>query len=175
MTEKGKYGKVKLKFVSPIFQSLPSLSNSTIVSRYPLNFESLDQSYGFVMYQTEIPGLQTDPVLLQVEGLGDRGTVFVDEDYVGVLSRSEKIFSLPVQVKPGQQLSVLVENQGRICYGPHLADRKGILGNVTLGGKVLTDWRMTTLPLDDGQRILRYVERTLDTVNRDLIFRKHLR
>ena len=34
-----------------------------------------------------------------------------------------------------------------------LAARKGILGNVSLGGEVLTCWRMTGLPLDDGEEL----------------------
>ena len=68
---------------------------------------------------------------------------------VGVLSREQAIFSLPLQVflltfsacfttckaqaSPRQKLQIVVENQGRVCFGSQLADRKGILGNVTLG------------------------------------------
>ena len=175
VTEKGKYGKVKLKFVSSIFDGLSSLSKSNNISRYPLNFESLDQSYGFMLYETEVADLQTDPVLLSIEGLRDRGTVFVDHKPAGVLSRSGQMFSLPVQVRPGQKLAILVENQGRICFGAELADRKGILGNVTLGGKVITGWRMTTLPLDDGHQLFRYARKMLDSSNKDKLFKKHLR
>ena len=87
VTEKGKYGKVKMEFVSTIFDSLNVLSKSTNTSKYPLNFEALDQSSGFMVYDTEVPGLQTDPVLLNIPGLRDRGTVFVDQKPVGVLSR----------------------------------------------------------------------------------------
>ena len=52
-----------------------------------------------------------------------------------VISRIEDIYSLPLQVLQNQTLSIVVENQGRICFGADLADRKGILGNVTLGNK----------------------------------------
>ena len=74
-----------------------------------------------------------------------------------------------MQILPGQTLSIVVENQGRICYGPELADRKGILGNVTLGGRILTGWRMTGMPLDDGTKILQYIDRTVreGTINRN--------
>ena len=82
---------------------------------------------------------------------------------------------MPIQVLPGQQLSVLVENQRRICYGPNLADRKGILGNVSLGVEVITGWRMTGLPLDDGYQMTRYAKKILDTTRTDLAFKKHLR
>ena len=56
-------------------------------SKYPLNFEKLDQSSGFVIYETDINDLVTNPVELSVPGLRDRGTVFVDYKPVGVLSR----------------------------------------------------------------------------------------
>ena len=175
VTAKGKYGKVKMEFVSSIFDSLNVLSKSTNISKFPLNFEALDQSSGFMVYDTEVAGLHTDPVLLNIPGLRDRGTVFVDQKPVGVLSRREQIFSLPLQVLPGQKLSIVVENQGRICYGPELADRKGILGNLTLGGKVLTGWKMTGLPLDDGPAVSRWCSKILEAIKTDLSLKKHLR
>ena len=89
--------------------------------------------------------------------------------------RMEKIFSLPLQVQPGQSLTIVVENQGRICYGAELADRKGILGNVSLGGKVLTGWKMTGLPLDDGPAVCRYSSKLLETVKTELKLKTHLR
>ena len=69
----------------------------------------------------------------------------------------------------------MVENQGRICYGAELADRKGILGNVSLGGKVLTGWKMTGLPLDDGPAVCRYSSKLLETVKTELKLKTHLR
>lgn len=69
----------------------------------------------------------------------------------------------------------MVENQGRICFGPELADRKGILGNVTLGGQVLTGWTMTGLPLDDGPALSRYATKMLETTKTELKLKKHLR
>ena len=76
-----------MEFVSTIFDSLNSLSKSTNISKFPVNFEALDQSSGFMVYESQVPGLQTDPVLLSIPGLRDRGTVFVDYKPVGVLSR----------------------------------------------------------------------------------------
>ena len=37
---------------------------------------------------------------------------------------------------------------GRINYGPHLQDPKGILGDVTLDNVVLRNWKMYPLHLD---------------------------
>ena len=53
--------------------------------------------------------------------------------------------------------------------------RKGILGNVSLGGEVLTGWRMTGLPLDDGQTLLRHAQRVGDDTKRDRGYKQLLR
>ena len=53
-----------------------------------------------------------------------------------------------IKVTPGATLDILVENMGRINYGPHLQDPKGIVGDVTLGKVVLSNWMMYPLDLD---------------------------
>ncbi len=37
----------------------------------------------------------------------------------------------------------MIPCKGRICFGPDLRDRKGIIGNVTLGGKILKNWKIS--------------------------------
>lgn len=56
--------------------------------------------------------------------------------------------SAAIKVKAGATLDILVENMGRINYGPHLQDPKGILGDVTLNEVVLKNWMMYPLHLD---------------------------
>lgn len=112
--------------------------------------EELDQSYGFVLYRTRISGPRETAELV-VDGLGDRAQVFLDGRPVGVLDRTaegEQALRLAVPAG-GARLDLLVENLGRVNYGPQLADRKGITGGVRLGGQLLLGWRMYGLPLDD--------------------------
>jgi len=45
----------------------------------------------------------------------------------------------------------VVENQGRTNDG--LVDHKGILGNVSLNGRVLTDWTLTGVKLDEPEKL----------------------
>ena len=104
----------------------------------------------------------------------DRGYVFVDDQPSGVLSRSEQIFSLPLQVLPGQKVSIVVENQGRICYGSNLADMKGIVGNVSLGEKVVRGWEMTGVPLD-GAMLTKYCAKVQRTTASNLKMKQLLR
>ena len=63
------------------------------------------------------------------------------QTYQGILSRTEQSHRLPINTRPGSHLRIVVENQGRIGYGPLTGELKGITGNVTLGGVRLTDWK----------------------------------
>ena len=51
----------------------------------------------------------------------------------------------------GNVVDILVENQGRLCYGSHgieyLPDPKGIIGEMRIDSHVLQKWKM--FPLDD--------------------------
>ena len=49
----------------------------------------------------------------------------------------------------GVQLDVLVENLGRVNYGPKLADRKGILSGIRCDGQLLHHWDVFSLELSD--------------------------
>ena len=53
--------------------------------------------------------------------------------------------------------------------------RKGILGNVSLGGEVLAGWRMTGLPLDDGHQLLRHALRVEADTRRNRGYKQFLR
>lgn len=90
--------------------------NGTVTSLRPLSFEALDQFSGFVLYETELPILELDPTELSVNTLHDRALVYIDQEYVGCLSRENNISSLAVHPGLGNKLQILVENQGRINY-----------------------------------------------------------
>ncbi|XP_060863827.1 beta-galactosidase-like [Metopolophium dirhodum] len=47
-----------------------------------------------------------------------------------------------------QNLSILIENQGRINFGDFIEDRKGIFDQVILRNKILSPWKMTAYPLN---------------------------
>ena len=57
---------------------------------------------------------------------------------------------LSLEIPPeGVTLDVLVENLGRVNFGPGLMDRKGIVGSVTFDWQVLFNWEVYPLPLSD--------------------------
>lgn len=76
----------------------------------------MNQFSGFVLYETALPILELDPTEIVVNKLHDRALVYVDQEYVGGLSRGNNIYSLSVHPGLGNKLQILVENQGRINY-----------------------------------------------------------
>nr|CAD7408846.1 unnamed protein product [Timema poppensis] len=148
-TAKGEYGVVSMfPVVSLLEDEVKSgLGTPTVIEKYPLTFEALGQSYGFVLYETMVPSDIGDPSLLDVKTIGDRALVFLDKVLKGVLSRSRSITTLSLITKGNQTLQILVENQGRINYGSKINDTKGLLSNVTLDDSELTQWNMTGFPL----------------------------
>lgn len=147
---KADYGEVILKPRSDVF-SLMGKSNifeKVKESRDPLTFEQLGQDSGFVLYQHIFNFTTTDPALLEVSILHDRGYVFVDKSYVGVFARNGKITTMPIQIRPGQTLFIFVENQGRINGGSSMNhDFKGIISSVKVNGHALHGWKMHSMPL----------------------------
>uniref|UniRef100_T1J8I2 Beta-galactosidase n=1 Tax=Strigamia maritima TaxID=126957 RepID=T1J8I2_STRMM len=149
---KYEYGTVELTSIGSLFDVLIDLrSQEPLSSYYPVSFESLGQAYGFVLYETIVPGQFMDPVVLEIKNVHDRAIVFVQNVPVGILSREDSISTLPIKIQNGEKLSLLVENMGRVCFGSGLADQKGLLSNVTLGGRILTNWTITSLPFNSSE------------------------
>jgi len=112
----------------------------------PLSFEDLHQDYGFVDYRSKVMGGRKG--VLRVQGLRDYAVVMVNGRAAGILDRRLKQDSLTVQLPAGEvRLDILVENLGRVNFGPYLLkNRKGITEKVTFGGKEVKGWEMYGLP-----------------------------
>ncbi|KAI1304943.1 Beta-galactosidase [Halotydeus destructor] len=113
-----------------------------VTSQYPKTFEQLKVDGGYVIYRTTINFRSSDPSQLSIPGLKDRAQIIVNGQLIGTLSRREHIFTIPLQAPEGSDLVILVENQGRLNFGSYLSPEaaKGIIGNVSLGSVVLTNW-----------------------------------
>ena len=46
------------------------------------------------------------------------------------------------------RLEIVVEDQGRVNYGPRIGEPKGLIGPVLLGSEVLSDWSVCAIDLD---------------------------
>lgn len=61
-----------------------------------MTFEQLGQNRGFVLYETDLKKMFTDPAELKIDVLHDRANVFVNQEFRGILSRAESVFSMPL-------------------------------------------------------------------------------
>ncbi|AYL97414.1 glycoside hydrolase family 35 protein [Mucilaginibacter celer] len=123
--------------------------NKPVVSEKPLCFEDLDQGYGFVLYRTQLKDAADG--LLKIKELRDYATVYLNGQRISILDRHLRQDSLQLSgAKKGDILDILLENNGRINYGPYLTDnRQGITDKVTLNGTELLDWKMYKFPFQN--------------------------
>jgi len=134
-----------------IFKEQASMANMLPTPKEalrPLTFEDLHQGYGYVLYRTRIKG--GDSGVLSLKDLRDYAIVFINGKRKGVLNRMQKQDSLWVSIPKGEAtLDILVENLGRINYGPNLLkNKKGITQKVSFNQKELTKWKMFSLPFN---------------------------
>ncbi|XP_065200399.1 beta-galactosidase-like isoform X1 [Planococcus citri] len=145
-TPKGNYGTVTMKPVVSLFNYSHIPDKVQQYSDRPSTFEQMQVYYGYILYETTLPSIIDDPALLYVYDLRDRAIVFVDQKPSGILSRTRLIKSISLMAKPNAKLHLLVENQGRVNYGPYLKDIKGIISDPSIDGQFLTPWTMIGLP-----------------------------
>jgi beta-galactosidase len=124
------------------------LLGKPVLSEHPKTMEALGQQYGFVLYRKR--AAKRIRGRLEIKDVRDYAVVLQGARSLGVLDRRLKQESLEVDLHSGEPLDILVENMGRVNFGPHLADdRKGIVGQVTLAGSVLRGWENYALPMKD--------------------------
>jgi len=112
----------------------------------PLTFEELGAEDGLVAYEAEIS--YASGAALTVDVLHDRAVVFLDGVRLGVLERDgERSLVLPADGGSGL-LTLVVESQGRVNYGPHTGERKGILAGVRVGRRFAHGWTHRVVPQD---------------------------
>jgi hypothetical protein len=127
-----------------VFDNLPR----PIASPQPKPMEAFNQNYGFILYRTRLVGHHSGK--LTITDVRDFANVYTDGRYIGSLNRMKKeaTIEIPKADPPVQMLDILVEGMGRINFGQHMIDRKGITDRVTLNGMTLMDWEVFPLPME---------------------------
>jgi len=133
-----------LTFASPLWAGLPT----PILSEHLRPMEDFHQSYGFILYRTELH----HPIHgeLKIDGLNDYALVFLNGELVGTLDRTKNQTRLPLDSSfDANRLDILVENSGRINSTRMMrGENKGISGQVTLLGEMLHGWNIYPLPMN---------------------------
>ncbi|MFC5450358.1 glycoside hydrolase family 35 protein [Paenibacillus aestuarii] len=144
---KKSYGPILLNEKADLLEQL-SLLAQPVQRVYPEPMEKLGQNYGFIVYSTFVSGPRTAEKLT-IQDVHDRAQVFLDGVFQGVVERWD---ARPLQVDipaGGAKLDIVVENMGRVNYGPKLRDHKGITEGVRLNNQFLFNWTIYPLPLEE--------------------------
>lgn len=150
---------VKLCQSAAVLENLAAVSSVNGKALTPPTMEELGENFGFIHYRTHIDG----PMLSSGDPRGykenirlidvhDFALVWLDGKFLGSRWREDgrKEFELPDIPESGAVLDVLVENCGRINYGPQTGrDFKGIIGGVALDLQFRFNWEYNLLPMTD--------------------------
>lgn len=144
------YGKLQADRSTSLFGNLENLAKP-VESVFPQSMEKLDQGYGYILYES---ALRCEGPLETVRlwGANDRANIYVDEKPLLTLYDRELLteHTLDEPCVKGEKMSILVENMGRVNFGPNLErQRKGIDGSVQLNGHNHYNWRIYNLPMED--------------------------
>uniref|UniRef100_A0A4W4GY84 Beta-galactosidase n=1 Tax=Electrophorus electricus TaxID=8005 RepID=A0A4W4GY84_ELEEL len=119
-------------------------------SNDPVNMENLSvnhnsgQSYGYTLYETSI---YRGGALHSRNHVRDKALVFIDKHLIGILDYRTQETAVPHSERE-RILGLLVENCGRVNFGPALNEqRKGLVGDITLNHTPLKKFTMYSLDM----------------------------
>lgn len=157
--EKADYGKVVFTRSQNLL-SARDLLGTRVHTAAPAPMEKFGQGYGFTLYSTFVRGPREENSLF-IQEVRDRAHVFANGNFVGTVYRNDETPAVRLSVPAeGLRLDILVENMGRVNYGPYMRDPKGITEGVRLGQQFLFGWDIwpmemkdvSALPFEEGVR-----------------------
>ncbi|HNW55436.1 MAG TPA: beta-galactosidase, partial [Bacteroidales bacterium] len=104
--------------------------------------------HGYVLYSRKF--VQPISGKLELKGLRDFATVYVNGEKAGELNRYYKNYTMDIDIPFNATLEILVENMGRINYGSEIIHNlKGIISPVIINGiEINGNWQMYKFPLE---------------------------
>ena len=152
--QKKAYGTLTADAKVGLFEALDDLAEP-VSSTFPQCMEKLGQNYGYILYSSRMEtqnGLET----IRLWGANDRANIFADRKPLVTLYDRELLTEAKVQAafEPGAPLDILVENMGRVNFGPRMEhQRKGIADHVQINGHTHLNWNQYCLPLDNVEKL----------------------
>jgi beta-galactosidase len=137
----------------PLWDALDLLGRPTRTETV-ITADEAGQYQGLTLYTTDLgrpagTAPSQAPAVLTLTEVRDRAQVFLDRQAVGVLARDHHDTALALPAGPSGRLELLVEDQGRVDYGPRIGEAKGLIGPVLLGAEELRGWDVRPMPLED--------------------------
>lgn len=148
-------GEVRLNEKASLLDNLDNIGTKHRSAR-PESMEHYGQNWGLIYYETKMQGKYSANALTLYD-VHDIATVYIDDKKVGKIDRRKENFlskligSKPIIVPAfdgEKKIGVLVDAMGRVNYGEHMMDRKGISG-VSVVNQRLMGYDVYTLPLDN--------------------------
>ncbi|XP_072966508.1 beta-galactosidase 8 isoform X1 [Typha angustifolia] len=165
--KRARYGPVKVNRIASLFEVLNFLCDpiKVVETEQPIAMELVGQMFGFLLYASEYPE-KKDKSIISIPKVHDRAQVFVScsldgnrsPRYVGIIERwSPKSLEIPnLACSSNVSLFILVENLGRVNYGPYTYDRKGILSSVTVDNIILYRWKLYPISFHGLDNLLKF-------------------
>lgn len=149
-------GKVELDESTSLMSNFDNLGERHRVP-LPESMEYFGQNSGMIYYETKLEQIY-DPRELRVANVHDTAYVYIDGEHKATIDRRDenKVAGYDTfkfdGCTDGCTISVLVDAMGRVNYGEHLYDRKGI-DAIRYGNQNLMGYDVVTLPLDNPEKI----------------------
>ena len=148
--ERQNIGRVDLTESVSLMDSLDEIAVKE-KSDFPETMEYFDQNSGLILYRSRLKGNYLGRLYL--DGLADRAHVFINGSLKGIVYRNKKDCSLGVGTLKGDNvIDVLVEDMGRINYGPKMIEGKGVK-QIRFNLQQLNGYDIFLLPLDNLERL----------------------
>lgn len=145
-------GKVELDESTSLMSNFDNLGERHRVP-LPESMEYFGQNSGMIYYETKLEQIY-DPRELRVANVHDTAYVYIDGEHKATIDRRDenKVKGYDTFKFDGCTIGVLVDAMGRVNYGEHLYDRKGI-DAIRYGNQNLMGYDVVTLPLDNPEKI----------------------
>lgn len=157
-------GNIELTEYASLFDNLSNIAEKHYAP-VPESMEYFNQNFGLIYYETEIEG-KYDISPLNIKDVHDFGYVYFDDKFKKRISRLEStakglksLFSkknsekfLMSAIKDRRKIGVLVDTMGRVNYGEHMIDRKGIT-DIYIGNQRQMGYDIYTIPLDNLEKL----------------------
>lgn len=117
-----------------------------------LTMDSVGQYSGFALYRC-FNDDDASTHTLTISEVRDRAIVHADGRRVGVLERMDYDQTMAFEGS-AQNIEILVEDMGRVNYGPRIGEHKGLIGPILLDGEETGQWEIAPLDLDNLAPVL---------------------
>ena len=146
------YPAASLQAKVSLFSTLEELTDKHS-SYYPQNMEKLGQNTGYTLYQTQLERDKEEAERFRVIDARDRIQVFRDQEWVATQYQEEIGEDIWLDLpEKTSEISVLVENMGRVNYGHKLTaptQTKGLGRGAMADLHFIGQWDIYPLPLDN--------------------------